>query len=537
MQSPFRSPAPLLPLLAALPLCLGAHRALAQAAAPQTPPGATPIDDTILDPARDNAAGLLGPLYKDERAGIEICPPAGSRMVARAGLELVSFVQDQKQWGGSIQRIVLKDPTPLDQYLQLAAGDLSKTFSAVQILDSRKSTFDGNPAGRLTASMVGTAASAQPGGQPVQLAILRQQLLVQAGPAEYIVLTLFSPLKDRDEATRTFDAMIGSFEVMDPTTVLKRRELAVAAGKTWLAQRSADELRAKMLNQPQLFRTRIGGKDYGYVQFSEFETPPNDQKSSVDGLYGFFISIDSRSFPPDDPKILSVFGHNYAFWAYKKTPSGVEQPFHSVWDNLTTTNTLNPKNPAEGMAFWIREAGVLDMSGANVPADERARLKKERDDLIAKGVSADQLPAPLPDPQFHMHVTWTGDPTQPLSSANRGIDVDVPPAAPAALPKVLEYTWPRLVDLSKPSEMSFVVYNNSTRKLALRTLSVRGHEKVIINGQPTDTIKCTDEMDPGSTIMWVNASGKILMMRTSDQTLLTPTTVAEMQTLWKGRLK
>jgi hypothetical protein len=530
MQSPFRSPAA---LLLALPALLFAPRAWAQTAS-TTPPGATPIDDPVIDPARDNAAMLLGPLYKDERAGIEIAPPSGSRMVARAGLELVSFVQDQKQWGGSIQRDVLKTPQSLDQYLQAAATGLSQNFSAVQILESRKTTFDGKPAGRLSASMSGTAQS---GGQTTTIAILRQQLLVQMSTSEYIVLTLFSPLKDRDAATRTFDAMIGSFEVMDPATLLKRREVAVAAGKAWLAERSADELRAKMLNQPQLFRTRIGGKDYGYVQFSEYETPPNDQKSSVDGLYGFFISIDSRSFPPDDPKILSIFGHNYAFWAYKKTPSGDEQPFHSVWDNLTTTNVINPKNPAEGMAFWLREAGVLDLTDYNIPADERARAKKHRDDLIARGVAPDKLPPPVPDPQFRMSVTWTGDPTQPLSSANRGIDITIPAAAPAALPKVLEYTWPRLVDLTRPSEMSFVVYNNSTRKLALRTLSVRGHEKVIINGQPTDTIKCTDEMDPGRTIMWVNASGKILMMRTSDQTLLTPTTVPEMQALWKNRIK
>jgi hypothetical protein len=142
------------------------------------------------------------------------------------------------------------------------------------------------------------------------------------------------------------------------------------------------------------------------------------------------------------------------------------------------------------------------------------------------------------EPRATMHVTWQGDPTQVFNDEqSRGLDMQVPAEAPAVLPKILEYAWPRVVDLSKPTEMSFVVYNSQARKPALRTLSVKGKEKVMINGREVEAIRCTDELDPGSTTLWVDGTGKILTMRTSDQTVLTPTTVEEMQALWKNKMK
>ena len=52
------------------------------------------------------------------------------------------------------------------------------------------------------------------------------------------------------------------------------------------------------------------------------------------------------------------------------------------------------------------------------------------------------------------------------------------------LPKVLEYTWPRLVDVTKPSEMSFTTFDSRADKLALRNLIVTGRQETIkVNGK------------------------------------------------------
>ena len=42
-------------------------------------------------------AKYLGAAYKDENLGFKICPPAGARVTASAGLEKMSFVHDAKQ--------------------------------------------------------------------------------------------------------------------------------------------------------------------------------------------------------------------------------------------------------------------------------------------------------------------------------------------------------------------------------------------------------------------------------------------------------
>jgi hypothetical protein len=481
----------------------------------------------------DDAAMLLGPLYKDERAGIRLAPPAGARMIARAGLELVGYVQDQRQWSGTVERVIVKDKMNVGQYLQSVSAELARNYRAVQVLDSRTTKFAGKDAGRLAVSMEGDV-TANPNAPAARLPFFRQWLFIQMGEQEFVVMTLFAPLRDRADATRTFEAMVGTLELLDPSAVLANRAKAVAAGKAWLAQRTADELRGKMNNQPQLFRMKIANREYGYIQFSEYADPPAGSDAAIAGLHGFTMVIDSRSFPPD-PGVLWVAGHNMAFWAYKSDRAGGDQPYHSVWDNLTTTNTINPRDPKQGLTFWLREAGIVDMVGPQIPADERERLRKEREAMAKRG---EKLPPPVIEPRATMHVTWQGDPTQLFNDdQSRGLDQQIPAEAPAVLPKILEYTWPRVVDLSKPTEMSFVVYNSQARKLALRTLGVKGKEKVKINGREVEAIRCTDELDPGSTTLWVDGTGKILTMRTSDQTVLTPTTVEEMQGLWKNKMK
>ncbi len=508
-----------------------AGAAMGQAATPLGPDG-RPMAGAA-EAAPDDAAMLLGPTYKDERAGIRMSPPTGARMISRAGLELVSYVQDQKQWNGSVERVILKEPLNAAQYAKTLAADLSNNYRGVQILDSRDLTMAGKDASRVAASMEGTATKTG-----ASIPFYRQWLLIHTGQQEFVAMTLFTPLRDKAQATRTFDAMVANFELLDPAKVEVLRKKAVDVGRTWLAQCTAEQLLAKMNNQPQLFRMKINNEDVGYIQFSEYADPPPAIKSAVVGLHGFFLAVDSRSFPRGDARVLAVFGHNMAYWSYSKDRSGVEQPFHSVWDNLTTTNAIDPSHPGQGMAFWLREAGVLDREGSRIPAEDLARLKKQREEMVRQGDPAAKLPPPVIEPRFTIHVTWQGDVTQIFNDdQSRGIEAVIPNEAPAPLPKVLEYTWPRLVDLTKPSEMSFVVYNSAARKLALRTLSVKGNERVTINGRPVDAIKCTDELDPGSTTLWVDSTGKILMMRTSDQTVLTPTTAEEMQGLWKNRMK
>ena len=55
-----------------------------------------------------------------------------------AGLELVSFVQDAKQWGGNVELVTLDKDTTVAEQLRSRSGDLSKVFKDVQILESKE---------------------------------------------------------------------------------------------------------------------------------------------------------------------------------------------------------------------------------------------------------------------------------------------------------------------------------------------------------------------------------------------------------------
>jgi hypothetical protein len=496
-------------------------------------PGAVLLNGGDTDPGQ-----FLANPYKDESAGFSVAPPLGSRVIRRpGGNELVMFVVDAKSWGGDLQKLEMEKTMSLDDYAKARMAEWEKKFRAVQVLDQRMLQFQGKPALRLATSMEappdaitgGGKGGAPRTGSGEMISVYQQQLLVQTQEKQFMALTFYAPLKDRDTATQTFDAMVGSLELIDPTTVKARRVAAVIAGRKWLESQTAEMLKDKLSPQPQLYRMIIGGKDVGYLQFTEGE-----------GAQGAFKGVQSvmqsRTFGDQ-----VVLGQNTAFWAYSHGPNSEQIPHYSSWDNIikTLVNETVAGNPPRVVTktFWLEISGTLHLEGDTQLSDEELkRLQAEREEKIRKDPS--HLPPEIAvDPRrYHLLVNIDGDNSQHLNQGS--FDKDLPQEAPAFLPAILEYSWPRLVDLSKPSEMSFWVYNVATRTLALRTLIVSGKkERIAVAGKQQECWKCVDELDPGSTTLWVDSSGRTVSMRTSDQTVLVPTTETEMKQKWSEQLK
>ena len=498
--------------------------------------------------SNDDVGQYLGPIYKNELAGFEIAPPVGSRIITRAGLELVSFVNDAKQWGGSVQKasLVRHADAPangpdsarpaggaihtmtFDEYMNSIGPELNKNFQAVQVLNVREFKFQGRDAGRIDTSMQAEfGANAKGGAHGESISLFRQQLVVKVNETDLLILTLFTPLKDRDAASTTFDAMLTSFRILDRTEIAKKLELSIKAGKDWLAQRTAEELKSKLNNQPQLFRMKVGGADVGYLRFDE-------SVDSRNHMSGVLVAINSRGFPADGSIIYSK---NESFWAFVGDAESGQRPFYSMWDNTTKTVTNRPNMPRNAQTFWVREFGTIQLEGMSRYTDEEiAEMQKHREDMIKANAPADKIPPPIevPKKEYRIQVTYEADASQPPMQGMNGA-IAIERAAP--LPTVLEYLWPRVVDLTKPAEMTFVTYNSGLRKLTYRKLSVIGPDHIVIDKKPIDCVRCQDELEPNSTTLWVDSQGKILMMRTSDQSLLVPTTEDEMARLWAGKLK
>ncbi len=515
--------------------------ASAQSAAQPAIEGAVPANS--IDPV--DAAKYLGTAYKKESDGFRLTPPAGSKLINRQGIDLVSFVVDAKSWGGSLQRITVNKPITLDDFIATTKADITRDtrsagangnpnqpvniFKGVQILEDKRLKKGPYDAALFTFSaqidlgpMVPDAVAQQmglsrPTGAPnaVQtVSLLRQELIVRIKDGVFDVLMLYTPLADRDTAERTWNLMLPEFEIFDGSAMLKRRVEAAKTGREWLSQRSAEELRGKLINDAQFFRMTVGNKDIGFFHFNELtkESGPGGSIVDVtrDGHTGVLVTVNQISFA--DNGAVNV-GQNEAFWSYSKDSRGDATPAYSSWQNTseikTKVITAAPGRPGvptmQEITPWLQESGILSQTGL-----------------------------PGPKVPFQINVLLAGDREQRVSN---GVNAIVPLDGAPALPKILEYTWTRFVDLTKPSEMTFSAFDSKSRKMSTRNLIVTGtKQNVNIDGKIETCFKCVDEADPYSTTLWVDASGKIRSMVTSDQSVMIPTTETAMKARWAKQL-
>jgi len=458
-----------------------------------------PDGEEILNDNESKDARLLGAEYKDEADGFSIRPPANSRLIQRAGLEYLSFVLDAKQWGGTVELYVPADrekkTLTVEEYLKGAALELTKNpnFKGLQILESREIMFAGKPAGKLAVSM-------ESAGKSASMAVYKQQLAVQTGTNAFLVLTFFSPLTGKDEAAKTFDMMTKSLQVFDRKDIETRRGKAIDAGRAFLTGLSAEDLTRHLSDKPQLFRIKIDNRDVGYVRFDEKE-------DTYLGYKGVMVVVSSRTFPEDGSIVM---GMNTAFWAYKKQDPRLPDANFSCWQNNAKTVVFGARGQEN---FWTTELGTLQF-GVPEGSDQKAKPAY----IVAVDRHADEH-HPLNDPAMKTGLAWA-----------------ITDKMPPPLPKVVEYVWPRLVDLSKPTQIAFSVFNSPQSRMGLSTLTVNGAETITLDGRSYKTTKLTVAIDPGYTDLWVDETGKTIMMRTSDMSTLVPTSEERMTQMWGARL-
>jgi len=500
-------------------------------------PGDIPGAERLsFDPTEDSQ--YLGKRYQKKTEGFAVTPPAGSRIVERSGIDLVSYIVDSKQWGGSLEMVTLpKGTMSLKDFVDTTLKSLQdgQSFKGVQVMGRTPITQSGKPAERITLQMQGQLGSGLTTGMRDKLGVknnapdkvislLCQEVIVapylddKGNGSKFVVMTLFSPLRDQAAATHTFDAMLPNFELIDPSTLRTELVAATKTGKEWLAKRSAEEFAQKVAPDAQLFRILVNKQDLGYVEFDATTKEPGSKGSMIDaervGRKGVLFNVLLKSFDSSG-SINDV--QNQAFWGFSKDVGGGEMGNFSVWDNLSKTTAkvllapklIKPGGPTfEVVTPWIRESGTVTQE-APVPG--------------------------RPAPPFNVTVTFDGSANQHLPN---NLSTGIPVEAEVPLPSVLQYAWPRFVDVTKPSEMAFVAYNSVAHKLDLKTLVVTGKKQdVTIDGKVVSCYKCIDEVDPNSTTLWVDKNGRIQMLVTSDQTVMIPTTVDAMDAKWGARLK
>lgn len=531
-------------LFCAAAVALASLAAAAAFAATSLGPDGAELMPTAVVPGR---SPLLGPEFMDEANGFRVCTPADVIILERAGIDFMSFVQDAKRWSGAVQAVALQRDLLPDAYLKASRADIEKSLKAVQVLEAKviKVGSEGEAQQVEGIRMTGGARprdtrkdasklvftyqtepalpknapkNAQP---PKPENLLRQDVAVRVGDRQYLLLTMTAPLASKDEAIRTFNAMVETLEVWTADEVMERRLAAVVAGKQWFLNRSPEELAPKLIKQPQYFRIKVEGKDVGYMRFDELEDTYLDYK-------GIIVQVNSRSFPADGSAIL---GKNTAFWAYENQPNVNAKIRLSVWSNNVKT-VLFPVNGPPQVA-WTSETGtvqweagqpplVRDNRGPEVPANGGYVLSVTRS-AGKNNVILNEKGQPVPV------IGGEAGLTKPARYfIGRG--------KPDPLPRVLDTLWPRVMDLKEPRRYGFSAFSTTTNGMTLTTLTVHGQEEITIDGRKMKATRVSNELTPGSTTMWVDHTGKILMMATSDKTVLIPTTEEEMIRVWGPKL-
>jgi hypothetical protein len=482
---------------------------------------------------------MLAPLWIDALDGFELRPPLNCEVllpklhaprIPKSGAmpvvpgNLVTFVNNSLRWGIIVHLSELENDVPLKKLLDETLAEAKHNYPDVQVLARRTITNSGKPAGVLILKLT-PAKNNQP--------VMRQQLIIRAGPKLYYLLTFFSPAGQADGARACFSAMIKTFRLLNMAKLQQQRAAAVIAGRKWLKGMTAEKLKKKAIH-PHLYQIAVNGKHIGYVLLSCYP-------GAEDGYTGMFSSTNARTFLPNGEVILSKVT---CFWAYAqqgKTPGPATD--YTTW--YKAVETLVPiNNPQE---VKMRQERIVIDPKTNKPKLEHIKIPYPNMQIHWVRETGDEQSAYVPQLDKHGNATdffvrhrWMTVymqrrhvlPGQP----NTPTHFDLPSYMPAYLPLTLQYFWPRLVNLAKPSAMGFVTFNSIPRRLGLRLLRVRGREPVTVNGKRILAYHLTEQLDPGIASLWVNSRGVLLKYQGSDGSVWTPTTAAAMNKKWKARL-
>jgi hypothetical protein len=468
---------------------------------------------------------LLGSEYRDEQAGYRMAPPVDAQVVTKqvttnllpagqkSSHELLTFLEPRQQYSGGVALVVMAKSSTVEEIVTQISADLTASVRGIQILEAKAVAGVERPQARLVATMEMAGATPEAKGVPY----INFNYFSQMSETRFMHLSLLAPLANRAAAELTFAAMVKEFEVLDPAVTAEKRRQAIEAGRKWFQQRSADELLKRINSEPRYFRILRNNRDIGYMRHEE-------QKVKRDGFDGFILSSYGTIFTPEGTMVLM---QTRGFWALGDMSRG----HYSSWESLVNEYQLVDNERAKRSLAWVLEVGIVsggkDRTGNPV---YRVSVNREQYPTMIQA-AAKVLPKGTKD-------TFGTD--QPLTSeelnAGRSFrEWQLTMDMPAPLPKPLEILWPRLMDLKQNESMAFAVYNGEEKRMDIRTLSIKGPDRIDLGGQGVDTIRLLDQLDPGQTTSWVDERGNIQMMKTAQQTAFVPTTKERMAQMWGVR--
>lgn len=467
--------------------------------APQQPSTLPALSDRTDQQAADG----LGASFESAAAGIAFRPPAGGKMIRRAtNDDIVSYVNDEKNWVLKVTLTTLSKPLPLKNGRdengrdQLGMMDLTlEQFKRIQpgaeVLRHDVVPLTDGDAGMLVLRYsLGTVR------------MLNQQAIIHASDYVYYTLSFTTPAaKTPDaqaedpaeiEAVNIFHKVLDSVKLLDRTSIRLEQNERLYRTRALYLNLSEKHIRQALVAE-QWLRLMRDGKDVGYTYIVE-ET---EKRGRQDGVK---IGIRSRTVPEAD---LQVEAETWMYCTFDRA--------HGDWTNTVVYD--NPKNP-QPKKKYTTEIGICD------------RQVKPEIERPLEGQPAGGKSQVREVETYTLSVRYIS-----RSSTGQPVTRDLPPSY---LPQALGQLLPRLLP-HEPATYMFYTYVGDRREVMARYVDVESEQPVTIGGRTVRAIPIKDRigLEGSPTYHYVSPDGKYLGSVNKDSKIeILPTDAETLKKIW-----
>ena len=463
-------------LLIALAALSGAAGAYAQNA--QAPESVLPNR-----PDSDTQSLALDPPFLSSAAGISVRPPAGGKMIRRAGSadEVVRFVNDEKKWQMVVSRFLLAEPMPLmtkaDPVDPSATPKIGFVDTIVsQMVGAEAIRSEPVPISGFDGALLATRARDASGEKLIQHAIVRRSDKI------YYLITYTIPvgggkIEEDPQAVRgmqTFEKIHESIELLDQEAIANDQTERLLRTRGLMVNWSQAKLDSVLVGE-QWLRLVKEGKDIGYTYIVEERANdlPRAGKSSVtpEKPLGVRIGVRSRTIPSAD---FVVDAESWFWVSYNR-------------DQEAFSNIIMSREKGQE-ANYAMEHGSAIRRNQLVKLDEP---EKETGNLVTS----------VKDDRYELQI-WSTAKRQSLPPITRQVP-------PFYLPQALGQLLPRLLPLNTPNTFLWASYVSETRNVMTRYVDVLPVTTVTLDGKTFSAVPVQERLglEGSITTHYITPSG------------------------------
>ena len=386
----------------------------------------------------------LGPRHVDYREGFALRRPSGSERLGGAAANRLAGWRVRDEGTGAVawQMSVLHADgaanVNLKSYAKLLAARLHQR-EAFKI-DSHKVVKVGD----LDAmDLVGVTTGPR--------RFWQRQVWLQTAPTRFIILKFTGPAGWGEKLATVSDAIVASFERIDPKAALAERRRRLANGRALVATLTDAHMARALRDKPAWFLFRRGDRTVGFTKIAERRA----RRENVDGMEVRIWSLVNRAEPGKPRRAETA----------RRVLFASADGRNERWSQSASLGTK------AAVEEGVKDGHVITCHQSIPDARERTR-------------------------------------TRTVPEGNR----------PIYLTRVAVHLLPRLVDLARPEDMAFAIYNSPANGFDMYSFSVDGAEEIAVGGKKVKAFRCAIQpaADAEPMPLWVDADGHALRLETPD---------------------